>query len=71
MDISIGVLGDIRAVSVTDCAKCCFNTIPELEPYINGTHMINGTDVIPVNFLDIGYGFNSTLILPCATTSHI
>jgi hypothetical protein len=71
MNISIGTLGDIRGISVADCTKCCYNTIPDIQPYINGTHMINGTDIIPVTFMEIGYGFNDSLILPCAKTYSV
>jgi hypothetical protein len=71
MEISIGTLGLIRAISVVDCHKCCYTTNPDLQPYINGTHMINGTDVVPVKFMDIGYGYNGTLILQCAQTYNV
>jgi hypothetical protein len=71
VDISIAPLGGIRPLSVAECDLCCYNDYPSNQPYINGTHMLNGTDVIPVHSTTFGYMFNNSLILPCAGTFHV
>ncbi|KAF9433351.1 hypothetical protein BGZ76_009569 [Entomortierella beljakovae] len=77
--LPLGLLGDIDASSSVACQACCYNPPEYIEagiihrPIINGTHMINGTIVVPVtkDYSGFGYRFNDTdnvasYILPCS-----
>jgi hypothetical protein len=42
-------------------------------PYINGTHLINGTDIFPASPISVGFAFgdDGRIILPCAVNTHV
>ncbi|KAK3837888.1 MAG: hypothetical protein JOS17DRAFT_377307 [Linnemannia elongata] len=72
IQLRLGVSGDITAANAVVCAKCCYNLGGDFMPYINGTHLINGTDIFPVSPLNVGFGFgNDSVILPCALNYHV
>ncbi|KAF9545303.1 hypothetical protein EC957_011057 [Mortierella hygrophila] len=71
--LSLGVVGDVTARELVNCRLCCYTPEPDsfMGVVINGTHMINGTQITPVTPTTSGYLFenkenNTTdLILPC------
>jgi hypothetical protein len=76
--IDIGGLGKVDTLASLNCQRCCYilptDVTPGINddiPIINGTHMINGTAVIPVIPWRLGYfvanktGIYSDMILPC------
>lgn len=68
--ISLGHIGVVAAVEARACDKCCYRTSgdPTLSPVINGTHLLNGTDIIPVTRDEVGYNAitSGALYLPCS-----
>jgi hypothetical protein len=68
--IQLGNVGEITANATVECSACCY-TIGGTMPTINGTHMINGTDVFAVTPAPVGYYFGTgNIILPCSVNSH-
>jgi hypothetical protein len=78
--IDFGDLGKVDTPNPFNCQRCCYilptDVVPGINdeiPIINGTHMINGTAVIPVIPSNIGYyvanetGIYYDMILPCPT----
>src|SRR4051794_11804000 len=68
--ISLGHIGVVAAVEVHACDNCCYRTYgdPTRSPVINGTHLLNGTDIVPVTRGEVGYSATTggALYLPCS-----
>lgn len=70
--LKFGVIGDITAANAVACVRCCYYLRSDWMPYVNGTHLINGTDIFPGSPLPIGFAFgNGSVILPCALNYHV
>lgn len=69
--LRLGVVGEVTATNVVVCVRCCYHLGSDSMPYINGTHLINGTDIFPASPAPIGFIFgNGSIILPCAVNTH-
>lgn len=68
-----GVVGEVSAANAVVCKGCCYYSSNEISKiYVNGTHLINGTDIFPGYHSQVGFIFkNDSLILPCAVNSHV
>ena len=81
--LDLGPIARFWAGNFVNCPKCCYVQpgYPSWDnpPVINGTHMINGTEITPVTREEIGYtvlvkdiegDFNRT-ILPCSRGIYV
>ncbi len=68
--VSLGHLGVVATVEARACDNCCYRSSGDwtISPVINGTHLLNGTTIIPVSKGEVGYFANGTVYLPCSLT---
>jgi hypothetical protein len=72
IQLRLGVVGEVTATNAVVCARCCYHLESNSMPYINGTHLINGTDIFPASPGPAGFSFgNGSIILPCAFNTHV
>ncbi|KAG0252276.1 hypothetical protein DFQ27_008174, partial [Actinomortierella ambigua] len=56
-EVSLGPFGKVSTKETHDCQRCCYvlgDKSLKGFPVINGTHLLNGTDAIPVKNASIG-----------------